>query len=87
MGKPKKDALAAALDAVQQPNQGGQVPKMLRLFGDRPEVLEAVVRARRERHLSWRQIAETLTAAELAERGEQITEHAIQTYCRSQGVR
>ena len=75
------DDLASGLDAVAKGRGGGTVPKVLQLFGDQPEVLESIQRARRDRKLSRSEIAQYFTS-----RGHPISEGAIQTYLRSVGI-
>ena len=65
------DPLVAALDAINEPSRGGKPLKVVELFGDRPDVLDAIVRMR-ARGLSFRQIADAITA-----NGHPITEGAI----------
>jgi hypothetical protein len=52
----------------------------MELFGDQPDVLDAIVQARVERGLSFRVIAGVLSKS-----GEQISEGAVQNYLRSRG--
>lgn len=72
--------LAAEL-AVAQPLKDGRTMKILQAFGDQPEVLEAIEKARVERGLSFRVIAEVLSKGE-----HEISEGAVQNYLRSRGV-
>lgn len=79
MGKP--DPLAAALDAVAEPTNGGTTSRVEFLFGNRPDVLASIERARRDRKLSYRQIAKVLSAD-----GASISEGAIQGWLNKRGI-
>lgn len=79
LGKP--DPLAAALDAVTKPRRGGMTLRVEALFANRPEVTDAIKRARRERGLSFRQIAELISTPD-----ETITEGAVQLWLKRQGI-
>jgi hypothetical protein len=70
------------LDKLQQigPLAGGNGPKILRLFGDQPEVLEAILEARKRR-CSFAQIAKALTTPENV-----VSENAVKTFLTSRGV-
>lgn len=78
MGKP--DPLAAALDAAR-PKQTSSVCRVLVLFGDRPDVLESIKRARVDRLLSYDQIAGILSTP-----GASLSGSAIKTYLREIGA-
>lgn len=78
---PKRDDLAAGLDQLTAGPGGGTTPKVIQLYGDRPEVLDAIRRARSERHLSFKQIAVYLSA-----NGPSISEGAVQTWLNKQGI-
>jgi hypothetical protein len=71
--------LAAEL-AAAQPFRDGRQMKIMELFGNQPDVLDAIVQARVERGLSFRVIAGVLSKS-----GEQISEGAVQNYLRSRG--
>lgn len=58
----------------------GQQLKVLRLYGDQPAVLEAVLDARR-RGVSWHQLA-----AVLSRDGTKVSATAVRNYCVTQGV-
>jgi ribosome-binding protein aMBF1 (putative translation factor) len=59
----------------------GRGMKVLEIFGDSPDVLEAIKTARRDRRLSYRSIAEVLNKS-----GVVVSEGAVQNYLRSQGI-
>jgi hypothetical protein len=59
----------------------GRHMKVLEIFGDSPEVLEAIKTARRDRRLSYRLISEVLS-----QNGTMVSEGAVQNYLRSQGI-
>lgn len=80
MAAKKVDPLVAGLDALDS-NGSKSMPKMEVLYGDRPDVLDAVIRARRDRHLSWNAIAAYLTR-----NGPRISAGAVQTWCERQGL-
>lgn len=77
-----KDSLAAALDAVAEPGVGGKGLKVLVLFGDRPDVLEAIIRARRDRRLSFAQIATVLS-----DEGKSVSSAAVAKWLAAEGVK
>jgi hypothetical protein len=64
-----------------QPRRSGRESKIVTLFRDRPEVLDAVKQARVERQLSFRRIAEVLS-----QDGEYISEGAVQNWLRTEGI-
>lgn len=78
---PKPDPLAAALDAISAPTGGGVQGRIVQLFSDRPEVLDAIARARRERKLSYAQIARALSRD-----GNTVGPAAVQTWLDRQGI-
>jgi hypothetical protein len=80
---PTSDPIAAALDAVASPSGSGQTPKVEMLFGDRPAVLEAIKRARRDRQLSYQQIATALCV----EDGVTLSSSAVKNWLSRQGIR
>lgn len=77
----KSDPLAVALDMIERGATGGTQGKIVALFGDRPDVLDAIVRARRDRKLSYQQIAKVLSAD-----GEPISAGAVQSWLSRQGI-
>lgn len=79
----KRKSLVEALDGETAIGRGS--PGKLRvkeLFGDRPEVIEAIIRARRDRRLSYAHIADTLNQ----EPGISISEGAVKLFLRREGV-
>lgn len=77
----KRDDLAAGLDAIERGPGGGTTPKVVQLFGDRPDVLESIRAARRDRHLSYGAIAKYFRG-----RGVEVGEGAIKKWLDSQGI-
>jgi hypothetical protein len=77
---PKKD-LAAGLNALPAGKPGG-MSKVDVMFGDQPDVLEAIRVARQDRHLGFSSIAAYLTR----EGGEQIGDTAIKRWLNGQGI-
>lgn len=77
---PPPDPLACALDAEQP---GGRPNKVERTYADRPEVLESIVRARRDRRLSVRQIADTLSKNDPL---HNFSEGAVRSFLIKRGV-
>jgi len=63
-----------------RPNTGGQGMKILVEFGDNPEILEAIVEARKRR-CSYRQISMALS-----QDGKKISQNAVQNYLTSIGM-
>lgn len=79
---PKPDPLAAALDELVEPASGGTKLRILQLFEDRPAVLDSIRSARRDRHLSFNQIAERLTTS-----GEEpVSSAAVKAWLKRQGI-
>lgn len=77
----KNDVLASKLgDAtrVQHPQANKKVEAV---FGDRPEVLESIRRARSERGVSFEQIALILS-----EEGHRISAGAVRNWLRGEGI-
>lgn len=74
-----KSTLVTALDSLR-PQSGGTTPKVITLFGDQPQVLEAI-KAARLRKCSFVQIAKTLSTPEAP-----ISESAIKTWLHMQGI-
>ena len=74
-----KSALVTALESLR-PTSNGNVPKVLALFGDQPEVLEAI-KAARLRKCSYSQIAKTLSTVD-----NPISESAIKSWLGMQGI-
>jgi hypothetical protein len=60
----------------------GQGLLLEKLYGDRPEVLEAVVAARRVNGASWQQIALLLSE----DQGRQVSITAVRNYCQRNGA-
>jgi ribosome-binding protein aMBF1 (putative translation factor) len=81
MPKAERDPLAAALDAVTEKRTGGTQRRVLELFGDRPQVLDAIRKARRDRGLSFKQIAELVSTP-----GASVTAGPIQKWLNGQGI-
>lgn len=77
----KSDPLAVALDLVERGRNGGTEGRVVALFGDRPDVLDAIRRARLDRKLSYAQIAKVLSAD-----GEPISEGAVKSWLSRQGI-
>ena len=77
----KHNGLVAGLDQIEKGASGGTTPKIVQLFGDQPDVLEAIRRARRDRHLSYAQIA-----LYLSQNGYEIKEGAVKNWLTSQGI-
>ena len=63
------------------PLRDGRTLKIVELFGDQPEVLDAIVKARTERGLSYRVIAEVLSKGE-----HEVSDGAVQNYLRARGI-
>lgn len=78
----KSDPLAAALDAAHDEHRHTNRSKIEILFGERPEVLDSIRRARRERKLSYAQIARVLTR----ESGTRITDGVVSGWLATQGI-
>lgn len=79
----KGSNLVAALDGEVAIGRG--TPGRLRvheLFGDRPEVIEAIIRARRDRKLSYGHIAETLNR----DPDIHISEGAVKSFLKREGI-
>jgi DNA-binding MurR/RpiR family transcriptional regulator len=74
-----RNALVTALESLH-PTSNGNMPKVIALFGNQPEVLEAIREARR-RKCSYVQIAKTLSTPE-----NPISETAIKSWLTSQGI-
>lgn len=78
---PKTDPLAIALDLAERGRSGGPEGRVVALFGDRPDVLDAIRRARTDRKLSYAQIAKVLSAD-----GEPLSEGAVKSWLTRQGI-
>jgi hypothetical protein len=74
-----KNALLSALESLR-PMTSNNTPKVIVLFGDQPEVLEAI-KAARLRKCSYAQIAKTLSTPEAP-----ISETAIKSWLAMQGI-
>lgn len=81
MPQPNNDPLAALLDETKSLGHTGKKTRIEMLYGDRPDVLDAIRRARAERRLSFRQISQVLSSE-----GESISEGSVQKWLRSQGI-
>lgn len=81
MPQPDNDPLAALLNNTDTSGLAGSKSRVMFLYGDRPEVLDAIRRARLERKLSFSQIARVLSSE-----GNKISDGAVQTWLRSQGI-
>lgn len=73
--------LATGLDALPRGRSGGVVPKVIKYWGDQPEVLESIRRARRDNGHSAARIAEYLTS-----QGYPIAEGSIRKWLTSEGI-
>jgi hypothetical protein len=73
-----KDPLAAALERTRPANPSGQIHRVVRLFGDRPEVLEQILSCR-ARGLSPKVIADALSAE-----GAYVSEGAVRNWLEAQ---
>jgi hypothetical protein len=80
MTKPK-NPLAAGLTALA-PSRGGIRMRVIQLWGDEPEVLEAIRIARRDNGLSYAAIAKYLTAKS----GHHITANPVQKWLNEEGI-
>lgn len=78
----KKDPLAIALDASLPRNHGNTTTKVDHYFGDRPDVLDSIRRARQERHLSYKTIAQVLSQ----EDGVHLSDGAVKNWLSKQGI-
>jgi hypothetical protein len=78
----KRDELSSKLDKTDINKSGRKTLKVDMEFGDRPEVLESILNARRDRGLSFRLIAEVLSE----DLGDPISSTAVQSWCRRRGV-
>jgi hypothetical protein len=74
-----KNALVTALESLK-PASSANRPKVVVLFGDQPEVLEAIREARR-RKCSFVQIAKTLSTPD-----NPISETAVKSWLAMQGI-
>jgi hypothetical protein len=72
--------LAAQLNEEPRSRYGRGL-KLEELFGDRPDILEAIIAARVERKLSYQTIADVI-----ARNGQYISPTAVQNWLRTQGV-
>jgi hypothetical protein len=76
-----KNPLAAGLTALT-PTRGGVKLRVLELWGDEPEVLEAIRVARRDNGLSYNAIARYLTSKS----GHHITANPVQKWLNEEGI-
>jgi hypothetical protein len=76
------DPLTAALDALEMSGDNGKRMKIDVLFGDRPDVLDSIRRARRDRRVTFVEIAKKLSAAAPIEVGAT----AVASWLHSQGI-
>ena len=74
-----KTEMASALEALR-PNVSRSTFKILVMFGDQPDVLDAI-KAARARRCSYSQIAKTLTTVDAP-----ISETAIKSWLDAEGV-
>lgn len=74
-----KSAVAAALNSLV-PTMNSSIHKIVMLFGDQPDVLEAIREARRRR-CSYAQIAKTLSSPDAA-----VSESAVKSWLQAQGI-
>lgn len=77
----KPDPIVAALEAASNRPYGSQ-SKIDLLYGDRPEILEAIKSARVDKGLSTRVIADTLS-----QQGVPISRNAVEAWLKKQGIR
>jgi hypothetical protein len=82
MGSPASDPLADALDALDASYDGSKTLKLDALFGDRPEVLESVRRAR-GRKVTFVEIARKLSSGAPVK----VSEKAVAAWLHSQGIK
>lgn len=78
----EKDELSKKLDETPINKSGRKGLRVHKEFGDRPEVLESILVARRDRGLSFRLIAEVLSEG----LDDPISSTAVQNWCRELGV-
>jgi hypothetical protein len=82
MGAIEGDVMDLAAELMNaRPLRDGRSLKIIEVFGDQPEVLDAIRTARVERGLSYRVIAQVLSKS-----GEKISEGAVQNYLRAEGI-
>lgn len=70
--------VAEALQSLT-PLLGGQIPRVIRLFQDKPEVLDAIIEAR-TRRCSYAQIAKAISTPE-----QRVSDSAVRTFLISRG--
>lgn len=74
------DPLASVLLAAR-PEGNTQVGRVVQLFGHRPDVLKAIIVARRDNRLGWAQIAKVLSTD-----GTVVRPDTVKSWCATQGV-
>lgn len=75
------DDLLNELLTIDPANGGGQQMRIPMLFGDRPEVLDAIRAARRDRKASWQAISDLLSR-----HGHRISATAVRNWLVSEGI-
>lgn len=75
------DQLLDDLKNIRPADPGGQQMRVPLLFGDRPEVLDAIRAARRDRGASWQAIAELLS-----KHGQRVSSTAVRNWLVSEGI-
>lgn len=76
------DPLAAALDSLPlAENRGGATHKIDDYFGERPDVLEAIKRARRDNRHGYQKIADMLSTE-----GRTLSDKAVKGWLKTQGI-
>jgi hypothetical protein len=78
----KTDPLAEALDAMTTGTALGARSKIDVYFGDRPQVIDAIIRARVERKLSFKQIALKLSE----DPNVSLTEGSVSAWLNKRGI-
>lgn len=78
----KADPLAEALDKATATPNAGQGGRVMQLYSDRPDVLESIRRARRDRKLSHAHIAKVLSS-----NGDgTVSRAAVQNWLSKEGI-
>lgn len=75
------DDLLNDLLAIAPADGGGQQMRIPMLFGDRPDILDAIRSARRDRKASWQSIADLLSR-----HGHRISATAVRNWLVSEGI-
>lgn len=76
------DPLADALGQVERGRSGGRELKVIQEYGDRPQVIEAIVAMRRDRKLSCDDISAKIYELD----GTYISSGALRTFLLKRGV-